>query len=120
MTPGQWLRQNDRKLWVERPKVHEARERCESDTGVKLSPREFRELRDENCEFCFCRHFGRPMYSTALTERNWSKVSAFIRTHREELIGQPIEFFVRYLRSNGVPANESILRGCSAFRELAK
>ena len=118
MTPSEWLKANDKQLWVERPKMRDALNRCREETDEKISMAAFRELRDEHCEFWFQKSFKRPSTIRALSEREWSKISVFLQQHWPVMQGQTVDFVIRYMRLNRIPASEHILDGCQTYKDL--
>ena len=96
MTPEQWLKENDRRLWLERVKVSVAKKQCEEETGERIKTYQWKKLR----------------------QRGWSNIRVWIENHYEALKGESDEFRIAYMRAHGMPSNQSILDGCATLKQL--
>lgn len=115
-----WLVANDRRLWVDRPRIRDAIKECKEATGEDVSAKVFRDLRDEHCKFWFKEGFNHPCRATALSERQWSRVREFLTSNWSFLSGSSEGFIIRYARLCGIPLNIQLLSGCQTYKELIK
>lgn len=113
MQPDEWLRKSDIRLWLHRTKVREAHQQCMSDTGCQVSRKEFKQLREENCQYWRQMRRRGPSRARALNHERWEQVKSGVE-HLSNLIREQSmtrQEAVTFLCANRVCVNELILQG---------
>lgn len=113
-----WLLANDKRLWVENPRMRDVKAEADRDLGKRHSLKKIRETRDKVCKYWKQRRRKRPSLAMALTDRQWERVQWAIIRNRDELIGESIEFAVYFLRDKGVPASIYLLKNSCTYKHL--
>ena len=108
------LRAMDLNALVSKMKVTELRERIQKKLGFLISSREFKELREQSCEWFRLRKHGRTLQGTdGLSDDGWVRLRAAVKKLLPELQGRSIKQAVAIV-STLVPTNEVMLNGLTS------
>lgn len=109
----EWMRKNDVELFVSQKKVARARKSAESSLGRKVSLKEFRAARAEECEWWGARRRKPCTSSTHLSPKSWDKLKKAVEKVLPEIHGRPFAHAVEIIRTVAA-CNQNTLNGLPA------
>jgi hypothetical protein len=105
------IRQLDFDWWFQRQRVPDVRKLCEKQFGMRISAKNFKELRDEHCEwFRVVRRKG-VSHNHNLRGKQWDRLRAEVSRLAAELHGRKLDEAVAIVCALGCKCNATTLRG---------
>lgn len=109
----EWMRLNDLDLFYKRPKIKKAREDAAKSLNRKITAREFKQARLDECEYWGAVRLKPISHGTMLNAKQWDKLKWRVESVLDKIQGKPFEqalYIIRTVAScnrhtlNGLPA----------------